>query len=211
MMKQAVIVLAVLGIAFSAPQPRKQFSEHVSEFLNIIEEEAGDEIYNLMQQYLEFEEFRTALAYTRSTNFRDLIYEMEDLPEFNAVLDFLEKDNIDIHTFIDLLNEILEDIEKMKRNTRQSVSGTTMTDFIYDSIAVFPTAKLSALFDEKMANDEAFSTALINLRSEEFSQLANALFENEIFRQEIQSLRENGVEIEVLMDEVLAIFGQTLP
>ncbi|CAB3248976.1 unnamed protein product [Arctia plantaginis] len=136
---------------------------------------------------------------------------MEDLPEFNAVLDFLEKDNIDIHTFIDLLNEILEDIEKMKRNTRQSVSGTTMTDFIYDSIAVFPTAKLSALFDEKMANDEAFSTALINLRSEEFSQLANALFENEIFRQEIQSLRENGVEIEVLMDEVLAIFGQTLP
>ncbi|CAB3248978.1 unnamed protein product [Arctia plantaginis] len=208
MMKQAFIFLALLGVAFSAPQPRKQFSEHVSEFLNIIAEEAGDDINHLMEHYLEFEEFRTALAYTQSTNFRDLIYEMEALPEFNAVLDFLENDNIDIHTFIDLLNEILDYIEKMKRNTRHSVSGTTMSDFIYDSIAVFPTAKLAALFDEKMANDEAFSTALINLQSEEWRQIATALWENEVFQKEIQLLRENGIEVEALMDEVFAIFGQ---
>lgn len=85
MMKQAFIVLAILGIAFAAPQPRRQFSEHVAEFLDLIGEEAGEEINELMEHYLEFEEFRTALVYTQTTNFKDLIYEMEALPEFNAV------------------------------------------------------------------------------------------------------------------------------
>lgn len=85
MMKQTFIVLAVLGIAFAAPQPRRQFSEHVAEFLDLIGAEVGEEIYHLLEHYLEFEEFRAALTYMQSTNFKDLIYEMEALPEFNAV------------------------------------------------------------------------------------------------------------------------------
>lgn len=96
----------------------------------------------------------------------------------------------------------------MKRNKRHSVSGTSLSDFIYDSIAVFPTEKLAALYDEKMANDEAFSTAINNLQSEEWREISTALWENVVFQKEIQQLRDNGIEVEALFEEMMAIFGQ---
>ena len=87
-MKQALVVLALVGLAFSAPQPRKLFHEHVEEFLDIIMEEAGPEMQHLTEHYIEFEEFVQALDYMRTNNFKDLVYEMESLPEFVAVSTF---------------------------------------------------------------------------------------------------------------------------
>ncbi|MBN4841774.1 hypothetical protein, partial [Citrobacter braakii] len=108
MMKQAFVLFALVGLAFSAPQQRKLFHEHFDDFMYIIIEEVGGEIDHLMGHYLEYEEFSSALQYLQTNNFKELVYEMEALPEFIAVVDFLENDNIDIHFFIDLFNEMIE-------------------------------------------------------------------------------------------------------
>lgn len=85
MLKQTLVVLAIVGLAFSAPQPRKLFHEHFDEFMDIIIQEVGHDLEHLMEHYLEFEEFTTSLQYLQTNNFKDILYEMESLPEFIAV------------------------------------------------------------------------------------------------------------------------------
>ncbi|XP_047034036.1 uncharacterized protein LOC124640347 [Helicoverpa zea] len=207
MMKQALVVLALVGLAFSAPQPRKLFHEHMEDFLDVIMEEAGHEIEHLMEHYVEYDEFFQAFDYMRTNNFKDLVYEMESLPEFIAVVEFLEKDQIDIHYFIDLLNDMIENVDR-KRNARHSTSGRDLSSFIRDCINEFPKDKLSALFDQKMADDEEFRTAIENLQTEEWAAVFDALWESEVFQAEVKTLAENGIDVGVFLDEIIAVFGQ---
>ncbi|CAH1637678.1 unnamed protein product [Spodoptera littoralis] len=207
MMKQALVVLALVALAFSAPQTRKLFHEHVEDFLDIIMDEAGHEIEHLNEHYLEYDEFWTALDYMRTNNFKDLVYEMESLPEFVAVIEFLEQDNIDIHYFIDLFNEMIESIQRA-RSARHSTSGRDFTSFMRDCIDAFPKDKLSALFEQKMAEEEEFSTAISNLKSEQWDAVFSALWANPTFQAEVATLNENGIDVKVFLDEIVAIFGQ---
>ncbi|KAJ8723989.1 hypothetical protein PYW07_007969 [Mythimna separata] len=206
-MKQALVVLALVGLAFSAPQARKPFHEHVEDFLDVIDQEAGHDIEHLMEHYLEFEEFWQALDYMKTNNFKDIVYEMESLPEFVAVVDFLENDNIDIHYFIDLLNTLIENVDRLKV-ARHTLSGRDLSAFIRDSISEFPKAKLAALFDQKMAQDAEFSSAILNLQSEEWDNTFGALWDSPVFQAEVKALAANGIDVGVFLDEIIAIFGQ---
>ncbi|KAJ8723987.1 hypothetical protein PYW07_007967 [Mythimna separata] len=207
-MKQALVVLALVGLAFCAPQPRKLFHEHVEDFIDVIDEETGDEFQQLMDQYIEFDEFWQALEYMKTNNFKDLVYEMESLPEFVAVIDFLENDNIDIHYFLDLFNELLETVDRMRLQRQSVASGKDLTAFTRDCIAMFPKEKLSALFDQKFAEDEEFRTAIENLNSEEWDTVFGALWDSDVFKAEVQTLADNGIDVGVFIEQIVAIFGQ---
>lgn len=73
---------------------------------------------------------------------------------------------------------------------------------------MFPKEKLAALYDHKMAEDEEFRVAIENLQGDEWNRVFNALWESEVFKAEVNALNENGIDITVLLTEVLAIFGQ---
>lgn len=91
---------------------------------------------------------------------------------------------------------------------RHSLSGTNFSSFIDDCIALFPKDKLSALFDEKMANDAEFNSAITNLQSAEWDEVFSALWENETFMNEVQVLADNGIDVHAVLHEVIAVFGQ---
>lgn len=88
-MKVAFALLGLVALAYSAPQARKSFHEHYEDFIDLIMDEAGHDIAHLMEHYVEFEEFQAGLEYMVSKDFKDLLYEMEDLPEFKAVSCFI--------------------------------------------------------------------------------------------------------------------------
>lgn len=93
------------------------------------------------------------------------------------------------------------------RSLRQSVSGRDLAAFTQDSIALFPKEKLIALYDEKVAEDEAFGLAMESFNSDEWSEIYNALWENETFLNEVETLKENGIDVQVLLLEVKAVLG----
>ncbi|KAM3962489.1 uncharacterized protein ACR2FA_003393 [Aphomia sociella] len=210
-MKAVLILLALVSLGCAAPQQRKVFHENVEDFLSIIQENIGQELLELMFQYHEFEEFQVSVTFMRTANFKALINEMESLPEFKAVINFLENNNIDILYFLDRFNNLLEqapEIAAMSKNSRIEPSGRDFTSFIKDSIKIFPKDELSALYDQKMADDEEFSVAMNNLYSEEWSNTYDALWKSEQFLAEIKILGDNGIDFEVLVLEILAVFGQ---
>lgn len=84
-MKVALVVFSLIGLGFAAPQPKKLFHEHFDEFMNIIVEDAGGELDHILSHYLEYDEFLASLDYMKTNNFRNLVDEMEHLPEFQAV------------------------------------------------------------------------------------------------------------------------------
>ncbi|XP_047994797.1 uncharacterized protein LOC125232977 [Leguminivora glycinivorella] len=205
-MKVAVCLFALVALVASAPQPRKDFHEHFQDFLDLIMQETGDQIEELMTAYREFDDFNNALSYMQTAGFKDIVQEMESLPEFQAVVGFLEADNIDITFFLDILDKVVNAIPSARR-TRQA-SGTSLTSFIQDSIALFPKEKLDALFQQKKEEDEEFKSAIDNLFSDEWRATFSALLDTPQFQQEADTLLENGIDLRVFADEILAVFGQ---
>ncbi|CAG9565377.1 unnamed protein product [Danaus chrysippus] len=204
-MKITITLLALVALAYSAPQPRKLFHEHYEDFIYLIMEEAGEDIQELAAQYVQFEEFRVSLNYMQTSDFKNLVYEMEDLPEFKAVVQFLEGHNIDIVFFVNVINDLVDGIQR--RSTRNVASGKDMSSFVKDCIAKFPKEKLVALFEEKKAEDESFKVAMESFELEEWNQIYSALWENEVFKQEVEVLLGYGIDIAVLLDEAVAILG----
>lgn len=96
----------------------------------------------------------------------------------------------------------------MPNRNRQASSESDVSDFINASIALFPKEQLAALFDQKMAEDEEFRTAIENLQSEEWQQIIDALLNSETFQKETQILLEHGIDLRVFLYEIIAIFGQ---
>ncbi|XP_049877488.1 uncharacterized protein LOC126374808 [Pectinophora gossypiella] len=208
-MKTALVVLALVAVGYAAPQPRKLFHEHLEDFLDVVREEAGAELEHIFEHYLEFEEFVATLDYLATADYKELIYEMESLPEFKAVVDFLEKDNIDIMFFVDLVNEMLEQqFPPSARKVRHELSGTDYSAFINDIIDAFPKEKLAALYEEKIAEYDDFRVALENLESQEWQDTWNALWNSEVFQKEIQTLESHGIYFNSLIKELRALFGQ---
>lgn len=84
-MKAALVFLTLVALGSSAPQPRKLFHEHFDDFIEIIQNEVISELNELVAQYSESEEFQKTVQYVMTSDFKELIYEMEALPEFKAV------------------------------------------------------------------------------------------------------------------------------
>ncbi|XP_063538978.1 uncharacterized protein LOC134748196 [Cydia strobilella] len=206
-MKVAACLLALVALAASAPQPRKDFHDHFQDFLDLIFQEAGEQLGELSTTYQQFDEFNAAMNYMQTAGFKEIVVEMESLPEFQAMVDFLETDNIDITFFLDKLDEVVNAIPSSRRNARQA-SGTSLTSFIQDSIAIFPKEKLDALFNQKKEEDEEFRNAIDNLFSDEWKATFSALIETPQFQQEADTLLENGIDLHAFVDEIVAIFGQ---
>ncbi|XP_052756474.1 uncharacterized protein LOC113521001 [Galleria mellonella] len=209
-MKAFIVLLALVSLGCSAPQQRKVFHEHVEDFLILIGDRVGQELTELAYQYSEFDEFQASLDYLASTDFKNLVFEMEALPEFKAVIDFLEQDNIDILYFIDRFNALLEGVpvvSKASKGVRVEPSGRDFTSFVRDNIDLFPKDELSALFDQKIAEDDDFRVAFENLNSDEWRSIFGALWESEVFLAEVQTLADNGIDFGILIYEIVAIFG----
>ncbi|CAH0400441.1 unnamed protein product [Chilo suppressalis] len=209
-MKFLVVLFALASVAFSAPQPRKIFHENYEDFMDVISKISGDEIAHIMSHYNEYEEFQTTLTYLSTADFKNLVYEMESLPEFRDVLDFLEGHSIDINYFIDYFNEVLEnpDFDGNRRSARHETSGRDFSSFIRDVTAILPKAELAALYDQKMVEDEDFKAAMEGLQSEEWEQVFDVLWASEVFQVEVKTLADNGVEMDLLLDQLVAVFGQ---
>lgn len=82
-MKALFSVLA-LGVLSNTIHGQKLFHEHYDDFIQVLEDDA-DELIRIAEQYLEFDEFISTVLYLQSKDFKEIIYEMESLPEFNAV------------------------------------------------------------------------------------------------------------------------------
>ncbi|CAG9134052.1 unnamed protein product [Plutella xylostella] len=207
-MKVAIVVLASIALCLGAPQPRHAFHEHFEDFMVLIREEAGHDLDHIMGHYLEFDDFIRGIEYMRSEGFKNLLAELESLPEFQALVDFLEKDNIDITYFIDQVHTMLDNIETTSNKARHQMSGTDISAFMIDSIGEFPKDKLAALYEKKIAESEEFRTSMENLNSEEFEQIIDALLDNETFKKEAATLATYGFSVEVFVREIKAVFGQ---
>ncbi|XP_034833827.1 uncharacterized protein [Maniola hyperantus] len=206
-MKIFVTFLALVALGCSAPQPRHEFHEHYEEFLDLIIQGAEEEFAQLMDEYAQFDEFKAGVEYLMSPRFRNLVYEMEEIPEFKAMVEFLESNNIDILYFINEINDAVDGIQNARRSTRQAVSGRDISSFIQDSIKLFPKDKLVALYEEKSANSESFRLAMESFWSEEWDQIYNALWKNEVFLSEVEELNANGIDVEVVLFELRAVMG----
>jgi hypothetical protein len=93
-------------------------------------------------------------------------------------------------------------------NARQQVSGRDFNAYANDIIALLPKQKLADLFDQKLKEDSDFKAAIEGIQSDEFQQIYAELWQTEEFLKEVQILGDNGIDMDVLLYQLVAIFGQ---
>lgn len=84
-MKVTVLVLCLITLGKSAVVVNGPFSKHIEDFIGVILAESGLEMERLLSQHAENKEFAMATMYFKTTDFREIIYQIESLPEFRTV------------------------------------------------------------------------------------------------------------------------------
>lgn len=88
------------------------------------------------------------------------------------------------------------------------MSGSDFSSYIKDSIAAFPKEQLAALYEQKLAEDEDFKAAIEGLQSDEWNEVYSALWASEQFLAEVNTLAENGIDVSLVIEQMVAVFGQ---
>ncbi|KAI5636396.1 insect allergen related repeat, nitrile-specifier detoxification domain-containing protein [Phthorimaea operculella] len=208
-LKHFTVLFAIVTISYGAPHKKKKFHEHLEDFVGLILAESGLQIELLLKQYGESKEFGIAATYLRTTHFRDVLKEVESLPEFKAMTDYLERAQIDIKHILEYINELVEQNENVSVKPKRHKDGEMdLTNFIQESMNLYPKEKLKELFQQKEREYPRFKYSVDKLKTEEWEHLYQALWESQGFKKASNTLAENGLDVRLLVDSIKALFGQ---
>ncbi|XP_049866133.1 uncharacterized protein LOC126366844 [Pectinophora gossypiella] len=207
----ACLVVFLVTYSYAAPYETKPFPKHVEDFIGVIIAESGLELERLLRHYGENTDFGYAVTYFRTENFKEVWHETQTLPEFKAVIRFLDDAQIDVVYSLSRINELLdmnEPVRFRKRPPGNVKESSALNSFINESMGFFPKSKLAALFEQKMKEDSNFRNTIDKLKTKEWERLYDALWRSPEFKSLVYTVHENGLDVRLLIEQVIAVFGQ---
>ncbi|XP_047508817.1 uncharacterized protein LOC125052196 [Pieris napi] len=197
------------------------FQNQFDEFLDIIVQSEGDNFVSLVESYMNFPEFRSSLEFLDKVDLSDYYQTFsQSVPAFVTVDKYLKGNDIFVAYYMDRLKLVAGYInsnvtfdgfgEAAYTNSRVvSVSGTTMRSFMEDVAKLFPKTKLDALYQEKLAENEEFITAIEGFRTDEWNELYETLWRDEQFKELADLFSENDFNLRYVLEKfVPALWGQ---
>ncbi|XP_045527759.1 uncharacterized protein LOC123716192 [Pieris brassicae] len=222
-MKTTIVLLTLVCLGCAAPKEKKNFQDYFEEFLAISEALEGAHLGRQTGNYMGFDTFRAGLnAIDAPIKYQQLAKDLESVPEYKALTDFLKNLTIDVNyyvkryeDYVSRVNSFNPDSSKSGQHSRQRrhpITGSTLDTSIVDTVSMLPRRQLRQLFHEKMAHDEFFRSVIEAIKSDRFKQLYNALWANRTFRSVANALEDNALSLKYLFEELLpAFFGQNTP
>lgn len=75
---------------------------------------------------------------------------------------------------------------------------------------LFPKEKLTDLYEKKLAEDEGYQHAMESFFSVEWNEIYSAIWQNNAFLNEVSILKENGIDVALMLFVCQAIIGVKL-
>ncbi|GLV33850.1 uncharacterized protein CBL_11266 [Carabus blaptoides fortunei] len=208
-MKLAIIALVTfvaLGSALPADKvpTTRGLKEDFDKFIALLPK---DQIVAIAMDYLANDaEVQEAAEYLTSDEFKSLIVDFEAIAEYRKFLNYLQGSGLNVYYYLSKLHEILglPEFVPVRVHIRR---GAGVRGLIDDIKAILPTDEIKALFYKTLESSEAFVNFIDILRGDEFKGIVNQLRANPTFQKLVQKAKDNGVDVQLIIDLLNKIFG----
>lgn len=213
-MKFALVLLAFVAAASAKIEipnfGRGELYKDIQEFLDLIPVEKVVDI--TVQYYTKDAEFQKAIKYFQNPEFKQLVQDVEALPEIKVLMDYIHNAGIDIYKIVNILNRALD----LPPLTPPSfVVGAQITGgirgYVDDILAVLPIDQLQALYDKKLKESKAFADFIAQLSSDNFQQIVNKVYAHPKTQELLEHARSYGIDLMVIKDLLEILWGIKVP
>lgn len=211
----AVLAIVGLGQAHQFPDfGSGPLHEDIQDFLDLVPVE---EIFQITLDYiLEDPEVREIVNHLlTSTLVKDLVKEVETIPELINLMNYVQKNGVDIYFLVNEINKALGIDELIpprgfhSYSTMERTGG--LTGFFKDIGKVIPIDKFIRTYVQKIKTSTAFIGLVNQLKSNNFQQLVNRLYQIESFQIIVNGLKIRGVNTQIIADLIYIVLGITVP
>lgn len=217
-MKFALVVLAIF--AMSSPMdaytlPRVGTGRLADELQGFVDLVPVDKVVTLALQYLaEDAEFQQLVGYLQSPEFKQLVVDIEALPEIVSIMNYIQKGGLNIYYLVNKINKFLGlpslktpnvlGLEPLK--TKTGIRG-----FLDEVKALVPADKLKALFQQKLSTSKVFAELMEKLRSQEAQNVANAIAANPNLHAVLLKAKDAGIDVKAVKEFLELLLHITIP
>ncbi|CAH4027743.1 unnamed protein product [Pieris brassicae] len=223
-MKGVVVFLALAALGSAKPRLFETFQDHFQHFLDISNALEGAHWRRQQGQgYTPNPEYIEMLNKLSEQNLKQMLADLKKEPEVQDIIEYLDNLTIDVDYYVDNLQWIIQKlhandtdgipgVEFHHRTRRHPMTGTTMITALADTVSMLPIRQLRATFNEKMAKNQLFRTAIEGLKSDRFLTLYKALWKNEAFLKVRDILADCHFDLKYIFEELaLSLLGQNDP
>ncbi|XP_017753466.1 PREDICTED: uncharacterized protein LOC108546059 [Eufriesea mexicana] len=210
------IIYTVLGIEFPVIEVKasvmtsKALSRDIHEFMALVDQKA---IQQVVLSYLEDDEVQRAIEYMYSDRFHNLVHVVENLTEYQQLVQFMEDSGLDMYGLLNKIHHLfgMEDYVPPKPIGKLLSNLGGLKAMVHDVVATLPLDKLKTLYNQKMQTSPAFQEFMTRLQSPEFQTIINTLYTNPLFLEMRQKVIDDGVDLEPFRDVIENMLGIHLP
>lgn len=208
-------VLAIIGLGQAHQFPdfgSGPLHEDVQDFLDLVPSKEINEI--VMDYVAEDPEVKAAFKFLLTTTIvKDLVIGVEAIPEVINLMNYIQKEGVDIYYLVNEVNKAFN-IEKLvppshSYSTMERIGG--LAGLFKDLKKVIPFNKYIRLYVQKMKTSTAFVGFVNQLKSNNFQQLVNKLYQVKPFQIIVNGLKINGVNTQIVPDVMYIVLGITVP
>lgn len=207
------LVVTVSGRGIEIPNfGRGELYKDIQEFLDLLPQE---KIFSIVLEYIsEDTEVQNMMVFVQSDEFKQLVADVEAMPEIKDLMDYIHNAGIDIYQIVNMLNDYLElghlTPPDLTRRVHKQISGG-LRGLVDDIRAILPVDELNDLYEEKLQNSPAFADFIDQLKSDNFQQIVNKVYVHPTFQELLNRAKEAGLDLEVIKDLLKVLWGLDVP
>lgn len=213
-MKFALVLLAFVAAASAKIEipnfGRGELHKDIQEFLDLMPVEQILDI--TLQYYAQDAEFQKMVAYFQSEGFKNLVRDVEALPEIKALMDYIHYAGIDIYKIVNLMNSALDlpPLTPPSYNLGVQIKGG-IRGYVDDILAIVPVKQLQDLYSRKLATSKAFADFIKQLESPNFQAIVNKVYAHPKTQELLAHAKNAGIDLLVIKNLLEVLWGIRVP
>lgn len=124
------------------------------------------------------------------------------------MLNYLQSNGLDVYGLVNKLHDFL-DLPPLIQALRKHVArrGVGVRGLLDDIEALLPLEKIKALYEDKLMSSPDFAALIEHLKSDEMKAMVQAINKNPAIQDINKRLKEQGVDVALVIDLLNKIFG----
>ena len=182
--------------------------EDIQYFIDMI---PMDEVMKVIVQYtIKDSEFQQLLKYVKTDDFKQMVNEIEAIPEFRTFASYMDKHGIYMYDVLNKMNKVIGLPSFQPILVKKEITGG-LTGLFNDVKELISYDDIIHGYVYKMRTSQEFRDFIAELKSEGNQNFVNALYKNQRYLTFRATLVSKGLDITLVEDVLYTVLGIEFP
>ena len=194
-MKLALAILAIVAVASGYKIPSTGSGALARELQDFLDMVPLNKVKELVDVYLaQDRDFNLALSFVGSQESKAFIIDLEAIPEYKKLLDYMQNAGVDVYYLIQKVHEALDirPVRPLNASDRKISAG--LPGFAEAFADLVPLDKMTELLDEKMMTSKVFFDYVTECLSPEYVDFLIGITSNPHYLNLLAQVEQAGVD-----------------